>query len=626
MGKRKEIGCIIGEAEAPLKVKTKSILNKINEYNKIEENELKLWEWMSQYYHYSLGMLISDTIPNIKIGKVKLKKIQALKKNITPSLTTAQFHITEKIMQSMNGFNRHLIHGVTGSGKSRIYLEVLDHVLKEGKNVLYLLPEINLTPQFLDYFKNSLDCDIILFHSEISQSQKYLIWKNCFESQKPTLYIGVRSAVFLPIQQLGLIIIDEEHDTSFKQEDRCAYHARDVAFKKANLYQCPLILGSATPSLEMYYYFKTNQNDSILYHSLKERVGEGYLPEIILMDNREKTTEKNPLWPLNPEMIKSSKESLERGEQLIFYVNRLGYANYLQCRSCGHQYHCPNCAVTLRFFKNKNLLSCLHCSYQEKAPSECIKCHSLTFTNKGFGTEKIQEQLKDQLPVRIERFDRDEIKNLKQLETMLTAFHDNEIQILVGTQMIAKGHNFEKVKKVFILGIDQQLNFPDFRSSERVYQALTQVSGRAGRFARGGQVYVQTYDPESILFSWIKNHSFDGFYNHELEIRKLCECPPFYRMIALFFTHKDQTKLMSHLEKEVASLLRRIKTEVDQDIRVLGPRPANIEKKANQYSWTCLIKSKNINKLHQFIDSFILNYQALSGISLKVDVDPQHLG
>jgi primosomal protein N' (replication factor Y) len=628
LGKREELGCVLElNVPAPEGVTTKDVRRVREDYPRVKADELKLYQWMSDYYHYGLGQLIADCLPATKKKPRPLKPIQGegFAPEHEPSAQQAQ--IIASIKAQGRGFSKHLIHGVTGSGKTLIFLDLIREVIANGKSALYLLPEINLTPQFVKTFSTYVSCEVLTFHSEVTASEKFLIWKEAAESSQPRLYIGVRSAVFLPIKDLGIIVVDEEHDGSFKQDDRCAYNARDVAIKKAQLANCPIIMGTATPAMETWHGFTSGGKNSF-YYPLKERVTNASLPEIILVDTKTAKNQRTEesYWPLHEKTVTALKDALASGEQALVFINRLGFANYIQCRACGHQFHCRNCSTTLRYFKHKNVLSCQHCEYHEPMPSGCPKCGNLTLLQKGFGTERVQEELKRLLPeARIDRFDRDEIKTFTALQEKLAAFHRGDIDILVGTQMLSKGHNFKKVKKVVILGADNQLNMPDFRATEKIWQTVIQVAGRAGRYSHDGKVFIQTANPESGLFEQIQKQSFDEFYRSEMNIRKLCECPPYFRLIALYFSGKQQDSLIGHMNAVVEPMLHGLRLQHFSQVQVLGPRPALVEKRANQFTWTVLLKSTDINQLHNMVSSFAMNWNAISGISLKVDVDPQHL-
>jgi primosomal protein N' (replication factor Y) len=485
-----------------------------------------------------------------------------------------------------------------------------------------LLPEINLTPQFLETFKKQLNVPIYSYNSSISNSDKYGLWKLLQEDDSPKLILGVRSSVFLPIKSLGIIFVDEEHDQSFKQDDRCTYNARDIAIKKAALLKIPVILGSATPMVETYKTFVQTPN----YFPLRVRAQESKLPLVKLVDMRgkSKTETEKMLWPLSEESIFKIKAALKKDEQVLIFINRLGYSNYLQCNSCGHQFACPNCTTNLKYFKRKQELCCQTCEYKQPVPEMCPECMNINLTPVGFGTEKVHETIKELFPEKVvERFDRDEIKTFNQLEETLEKFHNKKIDILVGTQMLSKGHNFKNVNLVIILGIDSQLNFPDFRSNERVYQTLTQVSGRAGRFGKEAEVLVHTLSPENKIFTYLKNHTFEEFYNDELPTRELCSSPPFKKIVIIYFNGKSQSEVIQS-STDQASRIRILCEKHFKETEVLGPRPSMIEKKVNKFTWSLMIRSSNINQLHNLINTFKQNYSPPHSISLKIDVDPYY--
>ena len=628
LGKRKELGCVLSADESQSREyhdtpqdKIKKVLSILPD-SKLDEAEIQLYEWMASYYHYSLGQVIFDCLPH------HLKRPRALEENkgagrdleFTPN--KRQQYVMEEIRKGLGQFHRYLLHGVTGSGKTAVYMDLIKKTMEQGKSVLFLLPEINLTPQFTATFSKYLNGTILSYHSELADSQKHQIWQIARKGDGPILILGVRSSVFIPLKNLGLIIIDEEHDTSFKQDDRCPYNARDVASKKAQILKIPIVMGSATPSLESYAAFHTDATKNNLFE-LRERAGEAFLPEVELIDAREKGDPEVDIWPLVPKSIDAIKSALAKNEQVLVFVNRLGFANFIQCRACGHQFNCPNCSITLRYYRKKNILACHHCEYKEPLPGQCPECSCMTLSQKGFGTEKIQDILERVFPEKvIERFDREEIKTFKQLEERLDDFHQGKVDIMVGTQMLSKGHNFEKVKLVLILGIDSQLNFPDFRSSERVYQTLTQVAGRAGRYSKDGRVLIQTLNPENTIFQIVKKHDFDKFYQDELKIRQLCECPPFKRLVMLHFSSRFQDKLVDHVTENVGPMIRQLISQHFSEVSILGPRPAHIEKKSNQFTWSILLKSSDLPQLHNLLKTFEVNYKSLSSVSYKIDVDP----
>lgn len=625
LGTREVDGCVwqinvaLQEHE---KEKIKSIKTQINEL-KLSPIECELYEWMSQYYHYPVGQLIFDIMPSVMKRPRKLSFDQGEGLAHKFEWTSEQTMAIEAILEGgLNHFQKWLLHGVTGAGKTIVYLEIIKKVLEQNQSVLFLLPEINLTPQFLKTFQTYLQVPIYSYNSSISQSDKYGLWKLLQDDQAPKLILGVRSSVFLPIKKLGLIIVDEEHDQSFKQDDRCTYNARDIAIKRAALLKIPIILGSATPMVESYKTFVDGKN----YLTLKKRAQSASLPSVSLVDmrGRSKIESEKILWPYSSDTVIKIKEALAKGEQVLVFINRLGYANYLQCNACGHQFACPNCSTNLKFFKKRHELSCQTCEYKQPAPEMCPECMNINLSPKGFGTERAYEILSELLPKnKIERFDRDEIKTFTQLENVLNRFHKKEIDILVGTQMLSKGHNFHNVNLVVILGIDSQLNFPDFRSNERVYQTLMQVSGRAGRFGARAEVVVHTLAPENKIFTYLKNKTFDEFYHDEIPMREMCASPPFKKIVLIYFNSKFQNKVIEESSAQ-AQALRTMCVKHFPAVDVLGPRPSMIEKKVNKFTWSIMLRSHDLNQLHNVINTFHRNYRHDHTISLKTDVDPYY--
>lgn len=625
LGKRIIDGCVWGlanNAEIKDDTKIKFVTDIVSEIF-LSETECELYQWMANYYHYPLGQLIFDVLPPFLKRPRKLNFDQGEGAPSNLIMNNEQKVVVDQISAfGFNKFSKWLVHGVTGAGKTLIYLEVISKIIAEKKSVLFLLPEINLTPQFLKIFQTYLDIPIYSYNSSISNSDKFGLWKLLQDDNSPKLILGVRSSIFLPIKNLGLIIVDEEHDQSFKQDDRCTYNARDIAIKRASLEKIPVILGSATPMVETYKAFiETNH-----YFALRKRVQEARLPSVELIDmrGRARIESEKMIWPYSSESIYKIKKALDRGEQVLVFINRLGYANYLQCNACGHQFSCPNCSTNLKYFKKRSELSCQTCEYKQPVPEMCPECMNINLTPKGFGTERAYEILKEILPKnRIERFDRDEIKTFTQLENVLDQFHKKEIDVLVGTQMLSKGHNFENVNLVLILGIDSQLNFPDFRSNERVYQTLTQVSGRAGRFGKDAEVLVHTLAPENKIFTYLKNHSFDEFYHDEIPMREMCSSPPMKKLVLIYFNSKSQEVVIKESSSQ-ANSLRALALKHFDRVEILGPRPSMVEKKINKFTWSIMIRSSDLNQLHNLISTFSKNYRPPHTISLKIDVDPYY--
>jgi primosomal protein N' (replication factor Y) len=623
LGKRFVDGCVLGEENSanvidPTKIKpVKSIEVEMS----LSVQDCDFYQWMSNYYHYPLGMLIHDVLPVILKRPRQLAFDQGEGRPFSFNLNIDQQQVVEKIIQTgMDHFSKWLIHGVTGAGKTIIYLSLIKKILAEKKSVLFLLPEINLTPQFLKTFQSYLDVPIYSYNSALSNSNKFGLWKLLQTDENPKLVLAVRSGIFLPIKNLGLIVVDEEHDQSFKQDDHCTYNARDLSIKKASLQKIPVILGSATPTVETYKAFIDTPN----YFALTKRAQSATLPKVELVDmrGRSKIASEKMLWPYTSESIEKIGKALDKGEQVLVFINRLGYANYIQCSACGHQFSCPNCSVNLKHFKKRHQLSCQTCDYIIPTPEMCPECMNLNLSPMGFGTEKAHEILQDLFSKKvIKRFDRDEIKTFTHLEKTLNEFHQKEIDILVGTQMLSKGHNFERVNLVVILGIDSQLNFPDFRSNERVYQALTQVSGRAGRFGAAAEVLIHTLAPQNKIFTYLSKPTFHEFYRDEIPLREMCSSPPFKKIILIYFSSKSQAQVIQVASNEAQSL-GDLTEKHFKSVEILGPRPSMIEKKVNKFTWSIMLRSSDINELHNLFNTFIQNYKQQHTISLKVDVDP----
>lgn len=630
LGKRSCLGCVLEKKEELLESidpeKIKAITELADYGFQLCSTQREFLQWTARYYHYPLGQLIGDILPKA------LKRPRALKfekgegRPLGFELNHDQKIVVDRVSKSLNIFDRFLVHGVTGSGKTAIYLKLAQKVLSSGRSVLFLLPEINLTPQFIKTFSEHVWANVFVYNSSVSNSDKYGLWKRLSENEGPCLIIGVRSSIFLPVKNPGLIIVDEEHDNSFKQEDRCPYNARDLAIKKAQIQNCPVLLGSATPSLESFELFKNQDR----YMALKNRAVSKNLPDIELLDMRKgarapKKIETQDIWPFSETALLELEKVLAKDEQALVFLNRLGYADFLQCRMCGHHFSCPNCSANLKFFKTRGEVSCQICGYRDAPPDMCPECQSLSILQKGYGTERLTEVLRERFPdKKIERFDRDEITTFKELNERLERFHRGEIDIFVGTQMLSKGHNFKKVNLVLVMGIDAQLNFPDYKATERAYQLLTQISGRPGRFGKHGRVLVHTLNTEHPLFERVKSHDFDGFYAEELEMRKLCECPPFKKLAMIYMTAKSR-ELAGEESQKVASMCQAMIDQHFDGVDVLGPRPSLIEKRVNKFTWTIMLRAQKVNQLHNLLKTLRRHLKLPSGVSFKLDIDPYHL-
>ena len=477
-----------------------------------------------------------------------------------------------------------LLHGITSSGKTEVYAKLIQEVLDAGKQVLFLLPEIALTTQIITRLQVYFGNQISVFHSKYSMNERVEVWRNVLENKsKAGILLGARSALFLPFSNLGLIVVDEEHETSYKQfEPSPRYNARDAAIVLAKLHAAKILLGSATPSLES--YFNTAQNKYGLV-ALNRRHGDVQLPKIELIDVKEKQRKKEMKGHFSDRMLLLIQEALDAKEQVILFQNRRGYSPVVECKTCGVSPECPNCDVTLTFHKFKQELRCHYCNYQRAMPNSCGACGSNTLNTKGFGTEQIEMELKVLFPdFKIGRMDLDTTRGKHGYQKIITAFESKEIDILVGTQMLSKGLDFENVSLVGILNADTMLNFPDFRAHERAYQMMVQVSGRAGRSKKQGNVAIQTYNPNHQILQQVSTTRYAEMYKEQLQERWQYKYPPYYRLIKITLKHRDYSKV----DKGIDWLAKALQQSFGEF--VLGPTAPAVSRIRNQYIKNLVIK------------------------------------
>ena len=477
-----------------------------------------------------------------------------------------------------------LLHGITSSGKTEVYAKLIQEVLDAGKQVLFLLPEIALTTQIITRLQVYFGNQISVFHSKYSINERVEVWRNVLENKsKAGILLGARSALFLPFSNLGLIVVDEEHETSYKQfEPSPRYNARDAAIVLAKLHAAKILLGSATPSLES--YFNTAQNKYGLV-ALNRRHGDVQLPKIELIDVKEKQRKKEMKGHFSDRMLLLIQEALDAKEQVILFQNRRGYSPVVECKTCGVSPECPNCDVTLTFHKFKQELRCHYCNYQRAMPNSCGACGSNTLDTKGFGTEQIEMELKVLFPdFKIGRMDLDTTRGKHGYQKIITAFESKEIDILVGTQMLSKGLDFENVSLVGILNADTMLNFPDFRAHERAYQMMVQVSGRAGRSKKQGNVAIQTYNPNHQILQQVSTTRYAEMYKEQLQERWQYKYPPYYRLIKITLKHRDYSKV----DKGIDWLAKALQQSFGEF--VLGPTAPAVSRIRNQYIKNLVIK------------------------------------
>lgn len=510
-----------------------------------------------------------------------------------------------------------LLYGVTGSGKTEVYLQSIQKVLQKGKEAIVLVPEISLTPQMVQRFKGRFGNEVAVLHSGLSAGEKYDEWRK-IQRKEVRVVVGARSAIFAPFENLGIIIIDEEHETSYKQEDNPRYHARDVAIERARKHHCPVILGSATPSLES---FARAKKDVYKLLKMPKRMNNQSLPFVEIVDMREELRDGNRSM-FSRVLLEKIIDRIEKKEQIVLFLNKRGHSSFVMCRGCGYVVNCPNCDISLTYHRFSEQMKCHYCGYEAQVPKECPECSSEHIRYFGTGTQKVQEELAKVLPeAKVIRMDVDTTSRKGSHEKLLGQFQEGHADILLGTQMIAKGLDFPNITLVGVLSADTMLNLPDFRSSEKTFQLLTQVSGRAGRHELAGEVVIQTYTPEHYSVELAGEQDYDRFYEKEMMIRKIHRYPPFYYIALITVSHEELMKVISITEKITAFVSNRL----SKDAICLGPVASPIPRIKNRYRYQCLIKYKREPELTIYLKKILDHYQqeiAQDGLQISVDMNP----
>lgn len=519
--------------------------------------------------------------------------------------------------------NKHdvfLLHGVTGSGKTEIYLQSIQDVIDKGQEAIVLVPEISLTPQMVKRFKGRFGSKVAVLHSGLSNGEKYDEWRK-IQRKEVQVAVGARSAIFAPFENIGIIIIDEEHESSYKQEDQPRYHARDVAIKRGQEFQCPVILGSATPTLESY---ARARKGVYTLATLTKRTNEKAMPHVELVDMREELHAGNRSM-FSRKLMEKIERAIEQKEQIVLLLNRRGYSTFVMCRDCGHVKECPHCDIALTFHKRHHQLKCHYCSYEEPMPQICPECQSDLIRYFGTGTQRVEESLTQLIPhAKVIRMDVDTTRRKGAHERLLRQFAQGEADILLGTQMIAKGLDFENVTLVGVLSADSMLHLPDFRSSEKTFQLLTQVSGRAGRHELPGEVIVQTYTPEHYSIQFASQYDFIQFFNYEMRLRKTFRYPPYVFLALITVSHQNQVQVIQATQK-IAQLLSQ---NVSEEATVLGPTPSPIARMKDRYRYQCILKYKHEPHLRKYIKKIIDQFSAemrKQDLMITVDMQPYQL-
>lgn len=521
-------------------------------------------------------------------------------------LTEEQAKVLESV--KFGKFKPYLLHGVTGSGKTLVYIRLIEKVLKQGKEAILLVPEISLTPQVVDIFKKRFGKTIAILHSGLSNGEKYDEWRK-IERKEVSIVIGARSAIFAPFTNLGIIIIDEEHSNTYKQDNVPRYNAIDVALRRGKTYNIPVVLGSATPSVESYTRAKTGIYELLV---MKNRVNKK-MPKVYLVDMKDEFKKGNRVFS---EIFKEKmNDRLSKNEQVLVLLNRRGYSTVITCKECGFTHKCPNCDIPLTYHKNGNIMKCHYCDYKVPRLLECPKCHSKNINSLGMGTEKLESLIKEEFKdAKVIRMDQDTTRNKGAHKRIIDDFKEGKYNVLVGTQMIAKGLDFPKVTLVCVVNGDATLNIPDFRSSERTYELLSQVSGRAGRDKLDGEVIIQGFNVSHYSIVYAKNNDYESFYNEEMKIRKVLKYPPYYNLCLIKVSGKNYDEVYS----EASKITTYLKSNLNNI--VLGPASASMPKINNIYYVQIIIKFKNTKEILSYLEFIREHYK--KKINVDIDLNP----
>lgn len=529
-------------------------------------------------------------------------------------LTNDQRSVVDEVLAN-TGYFPYLLFGVTGSGKTEVYMELIEDALNKGKTSIVLVPEISLTPQMVLRFQKRFGDNIAAIHSALSDGEKYDEWRRIVKGEAK-IVIGARSAIFAPLNNIGMIIIDEEHSDSYKQDDsNPRYNAKDIALLRGKYHNCPVIMGSATPSLEIFARAKKGVFKLL---ELPNRINGKSLPHINIVDMNEMISKTKGHF--SPVLLEAISARLLKNEQIILLLNRRGYSSFVTCKNCGYTFKCPNCDITLTYHKSSRTLRCHYCGYGTKVYDTCPECHEKSINDLGVGTEKVEEELNKLFPEsRILRMDFDTTSRKGMHEKMIKAFKNHEYDILLGTQIVSKGLDFDNVTLVGVINADTSLNIPDFRSSETTFSLLAQVAGRAGRSDKEGEVIIQTFNPEHYAIQYTKKHDYLGFYNREMSIRRELKYPPYYYICYVKISGKDN----KYIYEESLKITKLFHNKLINMI-ILGPSPCTIFKLNNIYRYGIILKYKKDEDLREVLNKVIEHYKDNRNIKIDVNFNPSH--
>ena len=618
--KAKKKKVIVLKNEDLSNIKNPDGYKKIVEFFKTNSGKYTKSELINEHSisQYKLNKLIENEVLSIEEESVFRYNDRVYNKDSAKTLTIEQENIIREYINSDD--KMFLLKGVTGSGKTEVYMKLVERVLLEEKSAIILVPEIALTPQMIERFKGRFGVNVALFHSKLSDGERFDEWFRVKEG-KSKVIVGARSAIFLPAKNLGLIIIDEEHENTYKSEQNPKYQTKEVAEYLSELKGCKVILGSATPSIETYYRALTGEMKLL---ELNSRVDNKAMPPMKVIDMRNELKGGNKSL-FSRELFIAIQERLKRKEQIILFLNRRGFSTFVSCRSCGYVFKCDECDISMTYHKN-GLLICHYCGKTKREPRECPKCHSKYVKFFGAGTQRVEEEVKKYFNnAGILRMDVDTTRDKHSYERIYNTFKNGEADILIGTQMVSKGLDFKNVTLVGILAADMSINIPDYRAAERTFQIITQVAGRAGRGDKQGEVLIQTYTPQHYSLQYAVNYDYEGFYEKEFTVRAMMKYPPFGKLLLINGTSKKEDLLKNFMHK----ITMMIKPLVENclDIEILGPIPCMISKVKENYRWQIVIKgefdsyfSKNIKEI-----LYDENKNVYNDIRISMDINPNNL-
>lgn len=617
-----------------LKVKKKSSNYAIYDEYLYIEDETKALDYINKYFNKRRAQVsvLNELLSGEKLkksfnktpvkilldlGLINIKKVQKYRinkdgNNNIKVLTEEQKKVYESVKDSFNHYETFLLYGITGSGKTEIYIKLIEEIIKNGQSGIVLVPEISLTHQIAKRFYEAFGSDVAILHSGLSNGEKYDEYLKIYRNEVHVV-VGTRSAIFAPLKNLGIIIIDEEDSSSYKQDKTPRYNAKDIANYRGKYNNIPVILASATPSLE-----SKARADKGVYTllTLKTRVKEAKLPTITVVDMEKEMKKRNMIF--SDILITKMKEKIAKNEQIILLLNRRGFSTFITCSNCGFTYKCPNCNITLTYHKSTSNLICHYCGYQEKYQDKCPKCYEKSLNYYGLGTEKLEEKLKELLPsAKVIRMDQDTTSKKGSHEKIIEDFKDEKYNILLGTQMISKGFDFPKVTLVGVINADTTLNIPNFKASENTFSLLHQVSGRSGRSKYPGEVIIQTFNPDNYVIKCAKENSYDKFYLYEMNFRKKLKYPPYYYLVSIKIIGKSYEKTIEASKKAKKYLEKRL-----SDVIILGPTTAQVFKFNNEYRMQIIIKYKKCINLMPVLKELDNIFITSKETRLEIDFNP----